>query len=310
MKSTMFRILVPFLLANCSSITDPSLGRPREISIYQAVSGEALDYLGLDGRFEFPGPEPDGSPIATSGTARQVAEFVSHEISLTTQAALEQVHRGPISFAELRSCGSTYYALSPFLETPTGVPATFGFFVGSHWLVALCDRHGHPMVSAAVAAHAIPTFVDGTLQDIPFGSISLLGIPPEWAGALPATAESAVLLVARLASRRVVSLPVLYAPDPTSGYPQGAFWAITIDREATFVGSVTGRVVRTNRVFVGSLQDTSSALKRGPVRLFLEAEGGRRTFSYDYRDVDPSFLGTLHVRPGTAIDFEAFLVAR
>lgn len=292
-----------FVLA-CSSqrITIPT----EDVSgLAAAVTGEAARSIGVDGRFMLGLPPAETRPLMDEAQARAVAEHAATVFTPFIAAVLEGQHRQPIDFTRLRTCGPAYFARSAFQPIPDGHVEQLVYHLGSRWILAVCSDGGRPAISVSVAANAVSfREVDGQWV-IPHNAVVFVGIPPEWAGALPISPEGAVLLAAKLSGGRVTSVPVLYAPNPIEEMPQGARWSFDLDREVRVRGDSSGILRQLNRLTIGSVPIHRNSMLRGPSTLFVTKPDERRTLHFSM----PTQSGTnvpltLNVQAGISIDLE------
>ena len=155
--SPMVTLLI--MVSGCSGATgdaDPPELTPALMA--SLVTGAAAVDLDASGHFQLKGPTGPGPRQLSKQEAEALAAIWPIEFGSWIQPALEKEHGGPIIFSDLRRCGRTLYATSPFepidlaANEPSAAPAQRAF--GPWWLVTLCNASGAPELSLGVSAYA------------------------------------------------------------------------------------------------------------------------------------------------------------
>jgi hypothetical protein len=269
-------ILAIGLLNTLGCSQDEAVTRPAVT--FEALGAAVTDEVAtrISGNTFVLDPPSDPRPLLTEGRARLLAELAGRQHGHMLAKDLVRQHEGPIDFSRLTSCGPAYYARSPFEAIPQTRDEVV-YYLGSYWLVALCDAANVPAVSVAVAATATGTrIVNGRVLPEP-NSLRMVGIPPTWRGALPLSPEEAAILAAESTDRRVAAVPVLYAPNPLDAFPQGAVWVVELNAEVSLRGATTAATYSRGRVIVTSAPVAQDAMRRGGLGVYAERPGGRRS---------------------------------
>lgn len=287
----------------CGPEHDPMAPRPDAEGLSLVLVGEAAASLGRDGKFILQAPGSDERPELAASEATAYAELVARQYGPMIAGDLEDQHGGPIDFRALRACGSPLFARSPFTAIPTGLSRSAAHYLGSFWIVGLCGAAAQRQVSVAIAANASEITVSRGLLIVPPNSVKMVGIPPTWDAAVPASPEAAAVLAARQAGALVALVPVLVAPNPIAAFPQGAHWVVGLDRPVTLRGAVSNKARQTTAVLVASAEVPANSMRRGPIGLYHELPGGRRVLPFvDFSGAGAAF--NLPVLLGTALDIE------
>jgi hypothetical protein len=165
----------------------------------------------------------------------------------------------PVDVTQLVQCGDVLYAASPYgdveqdaalLPISDATKQAARRYVGSVWLVSLCER-GAPAVSVAVSSLASDVVVvHGHITENPTGNNFFTTGIPLAAGQLPAPAEQIVQEVANRTGRRVASVPELVrAPIPYA--PQMARWRMRLDRKVGYAGRASHVSGSADEIYVG-----------------------------------------------------------
>ena len=302
--NTIAELLVAtFLLMSCADRKEPAGPTSDQGVLRPQLVGEAANRFRSNETFLLSGPQGETRPTVSAAQASAYAELAARQFGPFLQRDLEAQHKGAIAFKNLKSCREPLYARSSFEPPPSGVSASVAYYLGSYWLVSVCNSSGQLAVSVAIAINAIEIRIDKGVLFPAAGSIKMVGIPPSWDGAVPGSAERAAVRAAQETGARISGVPVLIAPNPLDAFPQGAFWSIGLDKEIE-VRPVGGMISRTSAtVFVGSETIPRKAMERGPLGLFAEGVSGRRSLPFTDWD-SPGLQFSVRVRPGVAIDIE------
>ena len=241
-------------------IVGSELPEPSTAALLAALSGAAASALDANGKFMLAVDQSlSGSPEISAARAVELAEEWGRDFGPLHITKLTKGHGSPIQFNELKACGRTLYAESPFQPPPTNWLRPFRSQYGPWWLVTLCARRGVAQVSVAISAWAVDLKIDnGRIVFPPESGNEFVGvgIPSGHRGEFPSAPEAAAILVGDVTGRRTVMAPRLLMAQPNDGVPQAARWHITLDADALL--RTNRRNVSTDQVFVGSTRDVSS----------------------------------------------------
>ena len=247
----MWSLALVAALAACADGTPlgVSVGPPSVAELRTATTDAAAAAIGPDGRIQLTAPTGGLQPGLSADDARAFASAWMVQFAPVMRSALERDHGGPLSPAELKSCGRVLYARSPFIAPGNEIPAPYRRAYGPWWLVTFCDAAQAPTVSVAVSAWATDLSLTGGKLMIPRISgneFVAVGIPVGHVGEYPSPPESAVELAAQQSGERVSAVPELVMPPNTEGLPQEARWHMVLEAPAAFQtasGNVVGRDV-------------------------------------------------------------------
>ena len=262
-RRSMRRRATVWLLASvvaCDGVATPPQVDKNATAL--AVTGEARAALNADGKLLLRTPELAANEIDANRAGELALAYVKTYGAFMARTV--SADRGaPIQVSELRRCGDTYYAASPYDGSAVAAAAAAAAagtkdpmgpalqrFLGPVWLVSLCER-GAPAVSVAVSTLASDVVTSGgKIVQTPVGnSFYTTGIPAS-AGELPMSAEAAVQEAAKVTGHRVTSVPELIRP-PTPFAPQLARWRVRIDGKVNYAGKASHVQASGDEVYVG-----------------------------------------------------------
>lgn len=245
------RIKVPLRVAALLACGNGSqTAPPGELALRQAVVSELHGRIDGAGRFVLPAQALDRNGVPQIGPerARQLAAGWVHEFGPMNRESLQREHGDSIAFNTLSTCQRTMYARSPYLPVdravavhPTG--AIHLRALGPYWLVPFCNSQGQPVMLVAVSAHSTDVILDNSrLQFPPIGGewFHWRGIRKGQQLELPVGPETAAIVVARLAGKRVVRVPELVLAARPQATPTEPAWRVTLEEEVTLPVRTTG----------------------------------------------------------------------
>lgn len=229
-------IVGALVVGGCSGGSDLAAGRdraPQETAMRSAVAAAItpalVQSLGANGQVPLPEVEDIGRPQLTADVAQTLAVSWINSYSRSLRAALEHYRGSTIDMDRLHICGTPLYVRT--VAEPASLPGdenrTLRNRVGPHWLVVLCDPT-EPAVSLSIAALAVE-MAGQQPRGISAGAdvFYAQGIPADWSGAVPVSAEDAVVAAARYAGGKAAAWPQLVGADPTF-IPQAAQWRVPV----------------------------------------------------------------------------------
>ncbi len=222
------------------AVTAPQPTRGRMASIVTPAAAAALD---ASGRFALPERGAGGRyPEISRDLAVQLAVAWARDFGPHNEPFLRETHGGPIAFGQLAPCGRALYARSGFEAPSEQMPAPLRRQYGPWWLVTLCTGGTVPTVSVAVSAWATNLRVDR--GHVAYSSTEVngteffgIGVPLGHSGEYPTSPEAAASLAAAVSDARVAAVPELVMASPDQAPPQGARWALPLDRTVTLRGA-------------------------------------------------------------------------
>lgn len=249
-------VLVLGVVAACDNGA-PTQAQPC-VGVSELVSGEAAAALDTSGCFVFPPPAALPRATLTEQKAKDLAAPVAAQFGPLLLSYLQAGHGGAIDLSRLQVCGPTYYAESPYQPLPAAVPSAYQNAFGPSWVLLLCGQNGVPQVSVSVAAYATYLQLAGNhvewppaTADVYGNEILLVGALLSWRSGLPIEPEQAVRLAYQATGKRIIEIPHLYRRDPAFAFPQGAMWALRLERQIRIRDSLTATERMTDTVYVG-----------------------------------------------------------
>lgn len=289
------------LIAACDRA--PTVASGSAEGVRAAVTTELASHLTSEGRFNLLPPSGGERALVAENVAREVALTMARRLGPMIKTDLESQHQGPIAFDRLALCGQAYFAFTPFESIPETLPPEMVFFLGSRWILGICQG-GETVISVSVAANATETTRTRLGLFGPNGSVMMVGVPPGWDGAIPVSAENAAILASTKTGRRLSSVPVLYAPNPLDAFPQGSTWVFDVDSDVVLRGLRSGAQGAQRRFAIGTESVESNPMLRGAVDLFVSKPGNRRVLPFWTANGGGRVGADLRVRDGAWIDIE------
>lgn len=273
-----------------------------------AITNDVASHMTADGQFALRPDLTDPRPILGEMDARAIALTAARRTGHMIGRKLEAEHGGPIEYSRLRSCGRGFFARTPFADLPQNLPPEAVYYLGSHWIIPVCSPAGSEVISVAVAANARIVFRNGNDVYGSPSSLSMMGIPSSWHGALPIGPERAAILLAGATGRRVAAVPEFYAPNPGDGYPQAGVWLVPMDGPVVVRGDRSGSERENNVFFVAAVADPSVGFLRGEPGLYVILPSERRGVSMPIPFDAGPVLMNFALSPSGHIDFERAVV--
>ena len=296
-------------LTGTSCATEPTSGPLVWSSVRQSVVGQALAALDSADRFVLTA-EPQTSVEISESRARELALGWVNSLAPFVRGYLERQRRASVDVSDLRPCGRTYYAQSPYVIRTDAAPLWVLRPYAAWWIVTLCTGGGEPQVSLAVSTlNQHLELNDGLLRistTAAGNEFVYMGIPVRW-GELVISPEEAVQELATLSGRRVALPPrlVIRGDGPV---PNLAQWELTLDTAVTGETELGRQDARTFYVSVGRTP-YQTELKRGRYLISLPAarQATEVTVRYPLLDAttgNPTDWNTVRIsRDGAPVSF-------
>jgi hypothetical protein len=244
---SLISLTIGSAIAGGCSKESPAIMDPRVESEW--VAGRAAAALDDRGHFRFPSDAPEVGQVDAS-RADALGDAFEQTFGSFLVGTYDQDRGGsPIDIDGLTGCGRTYLAISPYADLPAGSPANVTRFVGTQWMVSLCNGP-LPVISVAVSVYASDVQLQQRIiasQPAP-NDFSDAAIPV--GGSIPISPERAVQIAALATGRRITEVPELVLPS-TPHAPQLARWRLILDRPVMVRGLQSGKLRASSELLVG-----------------------------------------------------------
>jgi hypothetical protein len=215
----------------------PSPPSTPQLPIRSLVTGAAAAGLTAAGKFKLGGPPADATAQISRARAEELAAIWPGQFGVWIRPRLEREHGAAVDLANLRVCGETVYAESPYepVEATLARKLAVGVYrrvFGPWWITQLCGVQGKPEVILAISAYASDLSIEGGKIQMPSVGgewFAHEGIPRSLQVPLLPSAELAAVETAKRTGRRVAEVPQLVIPSRPDGFPYHARWRIVLE---------------------------------------------------------------------------------